>query len=65
MNELNSVNGWSIGQGDYKHERAYDDEFVKDKQKQKMLKAKVFLISAILAVGSFVGIMSYYTSVIR
>ena len=65
MNDNNLINGWTISHGDYLRDPEYDDEFIKGKTKKKAVERAVFSISAFIALGSFIGIMSFVSSLIK
>ncbi len=65
MSEKSLIRGWSIVQGDYLRDPQYDDEFIKTKAKKKTMERLVFSFSAVMAIGSFVGLMSYITTLIK
>ncbi|MBI2416971.1 MAG: hypothetical protein HYV28_03555 [Ignavibacteriales bacterium] len=65
MSEKSIIQGWSIVQGDYLRDPEYDDEFIKTKKKKLVMQKTIFSIGAVLAVGTFVAVMSVMTNFLK
>ncbi len=65
MSDKTLVRGWSISQGDYLRDPEYDDEFIKAKTVKTTVERTIFSFSAVLALGSFFGVMTYFTNFIK
>ena len=65
MSDKTLVRGWSISQGDYLRDPEYDDEFIKAKTVKSTVERAIFSVSAVLALGSFFGIMTYFTNIVK